>query len=164
MKVGWGQTNLSHLYFSRLSLPMPANLNFFKTPASEQLVSSRSVSTSTGISGCFQLGQAKVGPGPTPLGHTLTGWRGGWGVNILEDAETALYSTYVSTLWFASYLSTKYQNLVIWKTGRRMTERADWAKRQRRHSIIAGGVKGSLKLVWMEATIPSNSLIGYSFK
>ncbi len=47
---------------------MPAELNFFKTPASERLVSSRSVSTSTGISGCFQPGQAKVGPGPTPLG------------------------------------------------------------------------------------------------
>jgi hypothetical protein len=46
---------------------MPAKLNFFKTPASEQLVSSRPVSTSTGISGCFQPGQAKVGPGPTPL-------------------------------------------------------------------------------------------------
>jgi hypothetical protein len=49
---------------------------------------------------------------------TLAGWRGGWGVNILEDArhrigllegggrsifwktpDTALYSTYVSTLW-----------------------------------------------------------------
>jgi hypothetical protein len=28
------------------------------------------VSTSTGISGCLQPGQAKVGPGPTPLGNT----------------------------------------------------------------------------------------------
>ncbi len=46
---------------------MPAKLNFFKTPASERLVSSRSVSTSTGISGCFQPGQARVGMGPTPL-------------------------------------------------------------------------------------------------
>ncbi len=46
---------------------MPAKLNFFKTPGSERLVSSRPVSTSTGISGCFQPGQAKVGPGPTPL-------------------------------------------------------------------------------------------------
>ncbi len=46
---------------------MPAKLNFFKTPASERLVSSRSVSISTGISGCFQPGQAKVGPGPTSL-------------------------------------------------------------------------------------------------
>ncbi len=45
MIVGWGQTNLTHLYFSRLSLPMLAKLNFFKTPASERLVSSRSVST-----------------------------------------------------------------------------------------------------------------------
>jgi hypothetical protein len=49
---------------------MPAKLNFFKTPASELLVSSRSVSTSTGISGCFQPGQAKVGPGPTHLDWT----------------------------------------------------------------------------------------------
>ncbi len=30
---------------------------------------------------------------------TLAGWRGGWGVNILEDEDTALFSTYVSTLW-----------------------------------------------------------------
>ena len=50
---------------------MLAKLNFFKTPASERLVSSRPVSTSTGISGCFQPGQAKVGPRPTPLVQTL---------------------------------------------------------------------------------------------
>jgi hypothetical protein len=32
--------------------------------------------------------------------HSLGGEGGGaWGVNILEDADTALYSTYVSTLW-----------------------------------------------------------------
>jgi hypothetical protein len=37
--VGSGQTNLSHLYFSRLSLAMPAKLNFFKTPTSVRLVS-----------------------------------------------------------------------------------------------------------------------------
>jgi hypothetical protein len=49
---------------------MPAKLNFFKTPAPERLVSTRPVSTSTGISGCFQPGQAKVGPGPTPLVRT----------------------------------------------------------------------------------------------
>ncbi len=36
--VGWGQTNLSQLYFSRLSLAIPAKLNFFKTPASVWLV------------------------------------------------------------------------------------------------------------------------------
>jgi hypothetical protein len=81
MIVGWGQTNLSHLYFSRLSLAMLAKLNFFKTPTSEQLVSSRSVSTSTGISGCFQPGQAKVGPGPTPL--VLTPKVGGWVLKFL---------------------------------------------------------------------------------
>jgi hypothetical protein len=64
--VGRGQTNLSQLCFSRLSLSMPAKLNFFKTPASVKLVSSRTVSTSTGISGCFQPGKAKVVFGPTP--------------------------------------------------------------------------------------------------
>jgi hypothetical protein len=58
---------------------MPAKLNFFKTPASERLVSSRSVSTSTGISGCFQPGQAKVGLGPTPLIDTHTGFTVLWG-------------------------------------------------------------------------------------
>jgi hypothetical protein len=68
--VGQSQTNLSQLCFSRLSLAMPAKLNFFKTPSSVRLVSSRPVSTSTGISGCFQPGQAKSVPGPTPLiGH-----------------------------------------------------------------------------------------------
>jgi hypothetical protein len=43
---------------------------------------------------------ASVCPPPLVRGEdTLAGWRGGWGVNILEDADTALYSTYVSTLW-----------------------------------------------------------------
>ncbi len=46
--VGSGQTNLSHLYFSRLSLAMPAKLNFFKTPTSV-------------------LVQVEVGPCPLPL-------------------------------------------------------------------------------------------------
>ncbi len=36
--VGSGQTNLSHLYFSRLSLAKTAKLNFFKTPTSVWLV------------------------------------------------------------------------------------------------------------------------------
>jgi hypothetical protein len=36
--VGSGQTNLSHLNFSRISLAMPAKLNFFKTPTSVRLV------------------------------------------------------------------------------------------------------------------------------
>ena len=61
--VGLGQTNLSQLYFSRLSLAMPAKLNFFKTPASVQLVSSRTVSTSTGISGCYQPHRQTAMPG-----------------------------------------------------------------------------------------------------
>jgi hypothetical protein len=43
---------------------------------------------------------ASVYPPPLVQGEdTLAGWRGGWGVNILEDADTALYSTYVSILW-----------------------------------------------------------------
>ncbi len=33
--ASWGQTNLSQLDLSRLSLAKPAKLNFFKTPASE---------------------------------------------------------------------------------------------------------------------------------
>ncbi len=45
--VGSGQTILSHLYFSRLSLAMTAKLNFFKTPISIRLV--------------------QVGPCPLPL-------------------------------------------------------------------------------------------------
>ncbi len=45
--VGSGQTNLCHLYFSRLSLAMTAKLNFFKTPTSVRLV--------------------QVGPCPLPL-------------------------------------------------------------------------------------------------
>jgi hypothetical protein len=43
---------------------------------------------------------ASVYPPPLVRGEdTLDGRRGGWGVNILEDADTDLYSTYVSTLW-----------------------------------------------------------------
>jgi hypothetical protein len=46
-------------------------------------------------------------PPPLVRGEdTLAGWRGGGGVNIWEDADTALYSTYVSTLWVA-YLCTR---------------------------------------------------------
>jgi hypothetical protein len=36
-----------------------------------RLVSSRAVSTSTALSGCFQPGQAKVVLGPTPLDETV---------------------------------------------------------------------------------------------
>jgi hypothetical protein len=39
-----------------------------------------------------------IPPPLVPGEDTLAGWRGGWGVNILEEADTALYSTYVSTL------------------------------------------------------------------
>jgi hypothetical protein len=50
-------------------------------------------------------------PPPSPPGEcvppafgagedTFAGWRGRWGSIFLEDADTALYSTYVSTLWF----------------------------------------------------------------
>jgi hypothetical protein len=60
------------------------------------LVSSHAVSTSTGISGCFQPGQAKVVLDPIPFVCTPRLWCGGghtrwvergWGVNILEDAR-----------------------------------------------------------------------------
>ncbi len=72
---------------------MPAKLNFFKTPVSVQLVSSRAVSTPTGISGCFQPGQAKVVLGPTRLGRMegdelegenkrRGGVEGGWGGGV----------------------------------------------------------------------------------
>ncbi len=37
-----------------------------------RLVSSRPMSTSTAMSDCFQPGQAKVMPGPTPLRQTFT--------------------------------------------------------------------------------------------
>jgi hypothetical protein len=66
---------------------MPAKLNFFKTSASVWLVSSRAVSTSTGISGCFQPGQAKVVLGPTPLEYTLhvhTVGEEGWLVKVIH--------------------------------------------------------------------------------
>ncbi len=56
-------------------------------------------------------------------------------------------------------------SLFLWfkapSVGRRPPSRD---QRQRRHSIIAGGLKIILKLVWMESTSPSNSLIGYSLK
>jgi hypothetical protein len=31
---------------------------------------------------------------------TLAGWRGGWGSIFWKTPDTALYSTYVSTLWY----------------------------------------------------------------
>jgi hypothetical protein len=42
---------------------MPAKFNFFKTPASVRLISSRTVSTSTGISGCYQPHRQTAMPG-----------------------------------------------------------------------------------------------------
>ena len=42
---------------------MPARVNFFKTPASVRLVSSQTMSTSTGISGSYQPHRQKVMPG-----------------------------------------------------------------------------------------------------
>ncbi len=69
--VGKGQTNLGQLYFSRLSLAMPAKLNFFKTPASVRLVSSRTVSTSTGISGCYQPHRQTAMPGQKSIYETF---------------------------------------------------------------------------------------------
>jgi hypothetical protein len=46
---------------------------------------------------------------------TLAGRRGGWGggVNILEDADTALYSTYVSTLWSKPCLSLLFLHSLV---------------------------------------------------
>ncbi len=69
--VGSGQTNLSQLYFSRLSLAMPAKLNFSKTPASVRLVSSRTVSTSTGISGCYEPHRQTAMPGQKSIYETF---------------------------------------------------------------------------------------------
>jgi hypothetical protein len=43
-----------------------------------------------------------VPPPPPPLVRgedTLAGWRKGWGVKFWKTRDTALYSTYVSTLW-----------------------------------------------------------------
>ncbi len=69
--VGLGQTNLSQLYFSRLSLAKPAKLNFFKTPTSVGLVSSRTVSTSTGILGCYQPHSQTAMPGQKSIYETF---------------------------------------------------------------------------------------------
>jgi hypothetical protein len=50
---------------------MPAKLNFFKTPPSVRLVSSRTVSTSTGISGCFQPHRQTAMPGQKSIYETF---------------------------------------------------------------------------------------------
>jgi hypothetical protein len=46
-------------------------------------------------------GDCVLYPPPLLRGEdTLAGWRGGWGVNMLEDArvqDTALYSTYIES-------------------------------------------------------------------
>ncbi len=52
---------------------MPAKLNFFKTPASVRLVSSRTVSTSTGISGCYQPHRQTAMPGQKSIYETFLG-------------------------------------------------------------------------------------------
>jgi hypothetical protein len=50
---------------------MPAKLNFFKTPAPVRLVSSRTVSTSTGISGCYQPHRQTAMPGQKSIYETF---------------------------------------------------------------------------------------------
>jgi hypothetical protein len=82
---------------------MPAKLNFFKTPASLRLVSSWSVSTSTGISGCFQPGQAKVGPSPTPFVEDKKGVGGRGGNRFVNREEAALSLRAGSVIYPAVY-------------------------------------------------------------
>ncbi len=50
---------------------MPAKLNFFKTPASVQLVSSRTVPTSSGISGCYKPHRQTAIPGQKSIYETF---------------------------------------------------------------------------------------------
>ncbi len=50
---------------------MPAKLNFFKTSASLRLVSSQTVSTSTGISGCYQPHRQTAMPGQKSIYETF---------------------------------------------------------------------------------------------
>jgi hypothetical protein len=50
---------------------MPAKLNFFKTPASIRLVSSQTVSTSTGLSGCYQPHRQTAMPGQKSIYETF---------------------------------------------------------------------------------------------
>jgi hypothetical protein len=100
--VGSGQTNLSHLYFSRLSLAMRAKLIFFKTPISVRLVQ---------VGSCplpleYQAATSHTDRQPCRAkslymkrfwgGHTRWVERGVGGQKKTPD--TALYSTYVSTL------------------------------------------------------------------
>ncbi len=69
--------------------------------------SSRAVSTFTEISGCFQPGQAKVGPRPTPLGKTLSPidqltWKAWWQVgeiNTLPKWSADLKSMVACCWW-----------------------------------------------------------------
>jgi hypothetical protein len=53
---------------------------------------------------------ASVYPPPLVRGEdTLAGWRGGGGSIFWKTQDTALYSTYVSTLWFTSTITPLFQ-------------------------------------------------------
>jgi hypothetical protein len=56
---------------------------------------------------------ASVYPPPLVRGEdTLTGWReGGGGLIFWKTSDTAPYSTYVSTLWWAALIACEFHNL-----------------------------------------------------
>ncbi len=87
--VGSGQTNLSHLYFSRLSLAMPAKLNFFKTPTSVRLV--------------------QVGPCPLPLEYQAA-------TSHTGRHPCRVKSLYMKRFWIRRWLKlSKFNALFIWE-------------------------------------------------
>ena len=92
--LGSGQTNLSHLYFSRLSLAMPAKLNFFKTPTSVRLV--------------------QVGPCPLPLEYQAA-------TSHTGRQPCRVKSLYMKRFWLRPRLELSFCTLVCcrksWRSG-----------------------------------------------
>ncbi len=75
------------------------------------------MSTSTGISGCLQPGQAKVGPGPTPLVSPVDGnYRSGDGCAVSTLSRTGTIYPHHKKEGLR-YTKIRKDNVEFWRAG-----------------------------------------------
>ena len=125
--VGSGQTNLSHLYFSRLSLAMPAMLNFFKTPTSVRLV--------------------QVGPCPLPLEYQAA-------TSHTGRQPCRVKSLYMKRFWcepqstYLQYMEVKGCSLVYVACHSLLLVMSTISKRKQKRSDIEAYYRNESKTFW----------------
>jgi hypothetical protein len=91
---------------------MPAKLNFFKTPASVRLVSSQTVSTSTGISGCYRPHRQTAMPGQKSVYETFLSPTDDPAVRS-DHSRTSLYTFVYNTRSVHMYCQNKVSILLL---------------------------------------------------